>query len=201
MTASPPAGVADLSPLARAREQKAWYWYDWANSAYVTTIGTVLFAPYLISVAEQAACGFVTDEDKGLKCDANLHVLGLGVSPGSLVFYVVTIATILSAARCCRSWARLADRSASKKAIMAGFAWAGQRSPRLMFFVHRRRTGSSARSLLIVANICLGASLVVLRRDPVRDLRRATSGTGSPRAAGRWATSAAACCSPSTSRW
>src|SRR3712207_8446676 len=30
------AGIADLRPLARAREQKAWYWYDWANSAYVT---------------------------------------------------------------------------------------------------------------------------------------------------------------------
>ena len=35
----------------------AWYWYDWANSAYVTTIATVLFAPYLTSVAEAAACG------------------------------------------------------------------------------------------------------------------------------------------------
>ena len=40
-------GFADLSPLDRAREQKAWYWYDWANSAYVTTIATVMFAPYI----------------------------------------------------------------------------------------------------------------------------------------------------------
>ena len=45
-------GVADLRPLAQAREQKAWYWYDWANSAYVTTIATVLLAPYLIAIAE-----------------------------------------------------------------------------------------------------------------------------------------------------
>jgi MFS-type transporter involved in bile tolerance (Atg22 family) len=44
---STPAGIADLEPLARRKEQRAWYWYDWANSAYVTTIGTVLFAPYL----------------------------------------------------------------------------------------------------------------------------------------------------------
>jgi UMF1 family MFS transporter len=56
-----PTPIADLAPLERAREQKAWYWYDWANSAYVTTVGTVLFAPYLTSVAEQAACGFVGD--------------------------------------------------------------------------------------------------------------------------------------------
>ncbi len=31
-------GFADLAPLARAAEQKAWYWYDWANSAYFTTV-------------------------------------------------------------------------------------------------------------------------------------------------------------------
>ncbi len=62
--APPPDGIANLQPVweARKKEQKAWYWYDWANCAYVTTIGTVLFAPYLISVAERDACGFVTDE-------------------------------------------------------------------------------------------------------------------------------------------
>jgi len=43
-------GFADLGPLNRAREQKAWYWYDWANSAYYTTVLSVLFAPYMITV-------------------------------------------------------------------------------------------------------------------------------------------------------
>ena len=33
-------------PSVRRREQRAWYFYDWANSAYVTTTLTVLFAPY-----------------------------------------------------------------------------------------------------------------------------------------------------------
>lgn len=92
---STPTGIANLEPLARRREQRAWYWYDWANSAYVTTVATVLFAPYLISVAERAACGFVGDADR--PCRADLSVLGLAVSPGSLVAYVVTIATIVSA--------------------------------------------------------------------------------------------------------
>lgn len=154
-----PADIADLSPLRRAKEQKAWYWYDWANSAYVTTIATVLFAPYLTSVAEEAACGFVTDEDKGLKCTDNLHVLGLGVSPGSLVFYVVTLATIFSALILPVIGAA-ADRSAKKKSIMAGFAWAGSVAAGLMFFV----TGGDWQLgvvLLFVANICLGSSLVV----------------------------------------
>ena len=149
MTASS-SGIADLGPVSRAREQRAWYWYDWANSAYVTTIATVLFAPYLTSVAERAACGFVTDEDKGRKCEANLHVLGLAVSPGSLVFYALLLPIVGAAA----------DRSARKKSIMAGFAWAGSVAAALMFFV----TGSDWQLgvvLLFVANICLGSSLVV----------------------------------------
>jgi UMF1 family MFS transporter len=134
MTTTDPAGIADLGPLERAKEQRSWYWYDWANSAYVTVVATVLFAPYLTSVAERAACGFVTDEDKGLKCSEHLQVLGLSISPGSLVFYVFTIATIVSALVLPVVGAA-ADRSARKKTIMARFAWAGSLSAALMFFV------------------------------------------------------------------
>jgi MFS transporter, UMF1 family len=151
--------AAGIDPEVRLREQKAWYWYDWANSAYVTTIATVLFAPYLTSVAEEAACGFVTDDDKGLKCTQHLDVLGISVSPGSLVFYVVTLATIVSAFVLPVVGAA-ADRSARKKSIMAGFAWAGSAAAALMFFV----AGADWQLgvvLLFAANICLGSSLVV----------------------------------------
>jgi UMF1 family MFS transporter len=154
---STPAGIADLEPLARRKEQRAWYWYDWANSAYVTTIGTVLFAPYLISVAEQAACGFVGDADR--PCTADLSVLGIAVSPGSLVAYVVTLATIVSAIVLPVVGAA-ADRSPRKKQIMAGFAWVGSLAAACMFFVPGSGWQRGA-ALLFVANICLGSSLVV----------------------------------------
>ncbi|MCW2792171.1 MAG: major facilitator superfamily 1 [Nocardioides sp.] len=154
-----PTGIADLRPLERAREQRAWYWYDWANSAYVTTIATVLFAPYLISVAERAACGFVTDDDLGVKCSTDLHVLGLAVSPGSLVFYVIALSTIVSALLLPVVGAA-ADRSAKKKSIMTGFAWAGSLAAGLMFFVSGTDWQLGA-VLLFLANICLGSSLVV----------------------------------------
>lgn len=159
MTTTDPAGIADLGPLERAREQRSWYWYDWANSAYVTVVATVLFAPYLTSVAERAACGFVTDEDKGLKCSEHLDVLGISISPGSLVFYVFTIATIVSALVLPVVGAA-ADRSARKKNIMAGFAWAGSLSAALMFFVAGENWQLGV-VLLFAANICLGSSLVV----------------------------------------
>ena len=152
-----PAGIADLSPLSRRKEQRAWYWYDWANSAYVTTTAAVLFSPYLTSVAEVAACGEAGTPEN--PCTTHLSVLGLGISPGSLVFYIVTVATILSALVLPVVGAA-ADRTARKKNMMGGFAWAGSLSAGLMFFVAGSNWQLGA-VLLLVATLCLGASLVV----------------------------------------
>ncbi|WP_028638261.1 MFS transporter [Nocardioides sp. URHA0032] len=143
----------------RVREQKAWYWYDWANSAYVTTTAAVLFAPYLTSVAEKAACGYVTDEDKHQKCTTDLHVLGLGLSAGSLVFYIVTAATILSAIVLPIVGA-VADRSGNKPRLLGVFAWSGSVMAMLMFLVAGSNWELGAL-LLLVASLFLGASLVV----------------------------------------
>ncbi|MCW2799106.1 MAG: transporter [Aeromicrobium sp.] len=138
-------------------EQKSWFYYDWANSAYITTIGTVLYAPYLTSVAEKSACGFAGTDDH--KCTTNLHVLGLSVSAGSLVFYIVTVSTIISAFVLPIVGA-IADRVESKKTMMARLAWAGSFFAALMFFV----TGSNwqfGAALLLVANLFYASSLVV----------------------------------------
>jgi UMF1 family MFS transporter len=143
----------------RVAEQKAWYWYDWANSAFVTTTAAVLFAPYLTSVAEKAACGFVTDEDEGIKCTTDLHVLGLDVSAGSLVFYIVTVSTILSAVVLPIVGA-IADRSPRKPRLLGGFAWAGSAFAAAMFLVTASNWQLGA-VLLLLATLCLGASLVV----------------------------------------
>ena len=130
MTVARPGG--QTTEQERRREQRAWYFYDWANSAYVTTVGTVLFAPYLTAVAERAACGPGVSDDN--PCHTDLHVVGLNVSAGSLVFYVVTVATILSAVLLPIVGA-IADRSASKRRLLAGFAWAGSLAAAAMFFV------------------------------------------------------------------
>ncbi|MEO6470994.1 MAG: MFS transporter, partial [Aeromicrobium sp.] len=138
-------------------EQKAWYYYDWANSAYVTTTAAVLFSPYLTSVAEKAACGFASDDD--VTCRVDLQVLGIGISPGSLVFYLVPIITVLSAIILPIVGA-MADRSSNKPLFMAWFAWIGSIAASCMVFVG----GSSwqlGAFLLLIANLCLGASLVI----------------------------------------
>ena len=145
MSAAP--GVADLSPLWRSREQKAWYWYDWANSAYVTTISTVLVGPYLIGVAEQAAV------------DDRVSLLGFSVAPGALPAFLVTISTLVSAVVLPPLGAYL-DRTAHKKQWLAGFAWVGAAFASLLFLT-RGDNWELGAVALVGANLCLGASAVV----------------------------------------
>jgi UMF1 family MFS transporter len=152
-----PTGIADLRPLERAREQRAWYWYDWANSAYITTTAAVLFAPYLTTVAERSV-GCEVGEDAP-KCVTDLHIIGLSISPGSLVFYLMTAATILSAIVLPVVGAA-ADRSARKTTLLARYAWVGSIFAGLMFFVAGTNWQLGA-VLLVGATICLGSSLVV----------------------------------------
>ncbi|KAA1419874.1 MFS transporter [Mumia zhuanghuii] len=153
MTTTDPAPTAG----ARRREQRAWYWYDWANSAYITSVGTVLIGPYLTSVAERDACGRVGTTDN--PCDGNVELLGLGLSAGSLVFYIVTFATLLSAVVLPIVGA-IADRVQSKRTLLARLAWTGAAAACCMFLVAGSNWQLGAL-LLVFANLCMGASLTV----------------------------------------
>ncbi|NMM34170.1 MAG: MFS transporter [Phycicoccus sp.] len=149
------------SPVATTRmkdtpHQRSWYWYDWANSAYVTTTLTVLMAPYLTVIAKKAACPTLPSD---VACHTNLTVVGIPVDPGSLVFYVLTISTILSTFVLIFIGA-LADRSPRPVRLFATFAWAGAAAACAMFLV----SGDNWKLgvlLLIFANLCLGSSLVI----------------------------------------
>ncbi len=143
-----------LDDAARTREQRGWYWYDFANSAFVTTTATVLAGPYLTAVAKTASCG--TSEGE---CLTPISILGVAVSPGSLYFYAITVSTILSAFLLPVVGA-FADRSSHKKRLMAGFAWLGSFFAALLFFV-RDGNWELGVAAMIGASLCLGASLVV----------------------------------------
>jgi UMF1 family MFS transporter len=142
-----PGGIADLRPLAQEKEQKAWYWYDWANSAFVTTVSTVMFAPYIIEVAKDAAV------------DNRIQLLGLSVAPGSLPSYLVTFATILSAL-ILPPLGALMDRTAKKRRWLGGFAWTGAAFGSLLWFC-RDGNWQIGAIAIIAANLCLAASMVV----------------------------------------
>jgi len=151
---SAPTEFADLGPLNRAREQKAWYWYDWANSAYYTTVLTVLFGPYMIDVAGRAAGCADPDES----CDKTVSLLGLDLAAGSLPFYLTSFATIFSAFILPIVGA-MVDRSSRKKWHMAGFAWAGALCASTLFFMKGENWQLGAVAI-VLSSVLAGCSLV-----------------------------------------
>jgi UMF1 family MFS transporter len=141
------AGIGDFRPVERAREQKGWFFTDWAVSAFQTTVAGVLFAPYLIEIAKAAAV------------DNRIDVLGLSIAPGALPSYVITFSTLLSALVYPLVGA-IADRTSRKPDLMTGFAWAGALCAALLFFM----TGDNwwfGSIMFIIANLCAGAAVVV----------------------------------------
>jgi MFS transporter, UMF1 family len=149
-----PDSIADLSPLWRSKDQKAWYWYDWANSAFYTTVLSVLFAPYMITVAGKAAGCIDPDET----CSKTVNVLGLDLAAGSLPFYLTSFATIASAFVLPVIGA-FVDRSSHKKWHMGAFAWAGSFFCALLFFMQGESWQLGAISI-VLASVLGGCSLV-----------------------------------------
>ena len=107
-------------------------------------------------MAERAACGFVSSDTRD--CTQDLVVLGVSVAPGALPSYIVTFSTILSAVVLPLLGA-VADRTANKKGLLAGFAWVGSAFAALLFFCTGTNWQIGALAI-IGANLCLGASTV-----------------------------------------
>ena len=148
------SGIANLEPLARQRQQRAWNWYDWANSAYYTTVLSVMFAPYMITVAGRAAGCPDPDET----CTRTVSVLGLHLAAGSLPFYLTSFATIASAFLLPVVGA-FVDRSGRKKMHMATFAWAGSFFTGLLFFLQGDNWQLGAVAI-VLSSVLGGCSLV-----------------------------------------
>ena len=149
-----PAAVADLAPLDRLSQQRAWNWYDWANSAFYTTVLSVMFAPYMITVAGKAAGCIDADET----CKKTVDLLGLHLAAGSLPSYLTSFATI-SSAFLLPIVGAFVDRSPRKKVLMAGFAWTGAAFAGLLFFLHDDQWQLGAFAV-VASSILAGCSLV-----------------------------------------
>jgi UMF1 family MFS transporter len=153
----------------RKREQRGWYFYDWANSPFYSSVTTVFGALYMSSVAAAGAkadtahngptpcVGADGVENKLQNCDISL--LGLHFPAGSLWGYLLSAATVIQVLVLPIVGA-IADRSQNKKLILGGFAFLGAVASALMFFM----AGSNWQLgvvLFMIANVGYGASLVV----------------------------------------
>jgi UMF1 family MFS transporter len=131
------------------REIFGWAMYDWANSSFSTTVGTVFLGPYVASLARGAA------EAAGT---TTVSFLGIPVAPDSFLPYCISFSVgmqvlflpILGA---------IADYSHLRKQMMRLFATIGAVSTILMFLL----TGNLwwlGGLLFIIANLAFGAAIV-----------------------------------------
>src|SRR5262245_6072983 len=131
------------------REIFGWKMYDWANSAFFTTVVGALFGPYLTRLAQDAVgdngvvinLGFL-----GAVTAKSLATLCVSISVGAQVFLLPVLGA-------------LGDYSNMKKRLMALFCYLGAAATCMLFFV----TGNLyllGGVLFILSNICFGASLV-----------------------------------------
>ncbi|GAA0450934.1 MFS transporter [Actinoplanes capillaceus] len=141
--------------LAPKRERTGWYMYDWANSAFSTTVITVFLGPFLTSVTEQAA-GCAIDADE---CTAKVYPLGIPVATGSYFPYLVSLSVLLTVF-ILPIMGAVADRAPRKKPLLAGAAFTGAAATVAMAFVTGDRYLLGG-ILFIIANIAFGAAIVV----------------------------------------
>ncbi|MFE3144665.1 MFS transporter [Streptomyces scopuliridis] len=132
----------------RRREQRGWYFYDFACSVYSTSVLTVFLGPYLTSVAKAAA-----------DADGFVRPLGIPIRAGSVFAYTVSVSIVVAVVVMPLVGAA-ADRSGRKKPLLALAAYLGAGATAGMFFLDGDRYLLGAL-LLIVANASLAVSMVL----------------------------------------
>ncbi|MFI0794743.1 MFS transporter [Micromonospora rubida] len=142
-------------PASTPRERRGWYLYDWANSAFQTTVITVFLGPFLTTVTELAAgCELGADS-----CDGYVHPLGIRVAAGSYYPYLISLSVLLTVFVLPVIGA-VADRSAHKKRLLGAAAFTGAGATVAMALVTGERYLLGG-ALFLVANISFGAAVVV----------------------------------------
>ena len=141
--------VTSNSDKNNPRELFGWKMYDWANSAFYTTVVGALFSPYLTRLA-QAAVGengvVLNLGPLGAVTAKSLPTLCVSISVGAQVFLL----PILGA---------LGDYSDLKKRLMALFCYIAVAANCLMFFI-QGNLYLLGGLLFIIANVGFGASIV-----------------------------------------
>ncbi|GGS21436.1 MFS transporter [Streptomyces humidus] len=140
--------AASDEAVGRRREQRGWYFYDWACSVYSTSVLTVFLGPYLTSVARAAA-----------DADGYVHPLGVPVRAGSFFAYSVSLSVIVAVVVMPLVGAA-ADRTGRKKPLLGAAAYVGAAATTAMFFLGGDRYLLGG-ALLIVANAAQSVAMML----------------------------------------
>lgn len=131
------------------REIFGWAMYDWANSAFSTTVGTVFLGPYLASLAADAGKAHA---------DGLARIGSLPIAPDSFFPYCVSISVVLQVLFLPMLGA-IADYSHLRKRMLQMFATIGAGLTILLFLVSGPVWWLGGL-LFILANLAFGASIV-----------------------------------------
>ncbi|MCG8353013.1 MAG: MFS transporter [Chloroflexales bacterium] len=134
-------------PSYNRREQISWYFYDFANSAYTTTVVTVFLGPYLTRLVEAVA-----------DAENKIYPLGIPVVAGAFFPYLVSLSVLLQIFFLPIMGA-IADYSHRKKQLLGISAYIGAIATMGLYFVqgHNYMLGGA---LFIIANLAFGTSIV-----------------------------------------
>ncbi|MDT3740128.1 MAG: MFS transporter [Candidatus Kapabacteria bacterium] len=132
--------------IDRVKQQRGWYVYDWAVSAFTTTVITVFIGPYLTTITENAAVnGYV-------------YIAGIKIFAGSFFPYCISLSVILQVLLL--PWlGGLADYSNRKKQFLGTFAYIGAFAAMGLYFLDGTNYLLGG-FLLVVSNLSFGASMV-----------------------------------------
>lgn len=133
--------------LSRRRETIGWYFYDWANSAFATTVVTVFLGPYLTSVTKAAA-----------DAEGFVHPFGFAIKAGAFFPYMVSFSVLLQVFTLPLLGA-IADYTHSKKRLLGLFAYIGAFATMGLYFLEGQRYLLGGL-LFLIANLSFGASIV-----------------------------------------
>jgi UMF1 family MFS transporter len=130
------------------REQRGWYMYDFANSAFSTTVVTLFMGPYLTAIAKSAA-----------DASGYVHPLGIPVYAPSFYSYMVALSVIFQVLVLPVVGA-IADYGRRKKQVLAATAYFGAAVTMAMFFLEGKQYLLGGM-LFVISNLSFGASMVI----------------------------------------
>lgn len=129
------------------REIVGWAMYDWANSAFSTTVATVFLGPFLTAITEAAA------DAQGL-----VYLAGAPIRFDSFFTYCIS-ASVLLQVTFLPILGALADYSHLRKQLMQAFCVIGSLATMAMFLL-RPGLHWLGGALFLIANLAFGASIV-----------------------------------------
>jgi UMF1 family MFS transporter len=130
------------------REQRAWYVYDWANSAFSTTVVSGLFGPYLTELVRVAAGP-----------DGHVDLLGVPIDSRAVWEWLMAL-SVATQALAMPLVGAIADYGRLKKLLLGVMAYIGAAATVGMYWLEGDRWLLGC-ALFLVANLAFGTATLL----------------------------------------